>query len=98
MKRIAASNYQKFLRKKQKTKFSKLRKTEQRERSEFTFKTCQIAAGLENLINLGELVGLKNKLLCTMCNFSRHFLSEIFALGNCSAIVQTVKSLDIILI
>ena len=63
-------------------------------RSEFTFKTCRIANRLENLINLREPSGLKNRILRTMWNFSRrNFLSEIFALGNCSAIVKTVETI-----
>ena len=37
--------------------------------SEFTFKLCRIARGLEILINLRELVGLKNRILRTMWSF-----------------------------
>ena len=35
-------------------------------RSEFTFKTCRIANRLENLINLREPSGLKNRILRTV--------------------------------
>ena len=60
-------------------------------RGEFTFKTCRILNSLENLINIREPDGLKNQILHTMWSFLRNFLSEIFALGNCSAIVKTVE-------
>ena len=33
---------------------------------EFTFKTCRIANRLGNLLELGELVGLKNRILLKM--------------------------------
>ena len=63
-------------------------------RSKFIFKTCRIANRLENLINLREPSGLKNRILRTMWNFSRrNFLSEIFALGNCSAIVKSLETI-----
>ena len=45
-------------------------------RSEFTFKTCRIANCLENLINLREPSGLKNRILRTMRNFFEKKFSE----------------------
>ena len=45
-------------------------------RSEFTFKTCRIENRLENLINLREPSGLKNRILRTMWNFFEKKFSE----------------------
>ena len=60
--------------------------------SEFTFKNCRIANRLENLIILSEQVEPKTEYYEQCGIFSRRiFLSEKFALGNCTAIVKTVE-------
>ena len=62
-------------------------------RSEFTFKTCRIANRLENLINLRNHLRRKTEYYVRGIFSRRNFLSEIFALGNCSAIVKTVETI-----
>ena len=55
----------------------KLTKTRtEKARSEFTFKTCRISNRLENLINLREPSGLKNRIFRTMWNFFEKKFSE----------------------
>ena len=70
MKRIVASNYQKY-QKEQNFKTAKTR-TEKPCRK-FTFKTHQIAIRLESLLKLRQPVGLKNRSLSTMWNFYDKF-------------------------
>ena len=56
--------------------FKMMKTRTEKARSEFTFKTCQIANNLENLINLREPSGLKNRILNTMLNFFEKKFSE----------------------
>ena len=78
-------------RKKQGQKIYKMMKTRtEKVRSEFPLKTCRTANCLENLINLREPIGLKNRIKRDK-NRIWNFSKKKFALGNCSAIVKTVE-------